>query len=80
MKKFGHLEYITAIGYILWLFGNLLAIWYILPRFGILCQEKSGNPYDGEPLWLIGSFPGRAWATFLMANTLYPGRIRSHDR
>jgi hypothetical protein len=29
-------------------FGHLviyiLAIWYILPRFGILCQEKSGNP------------------------------------
>jgi hypothetical protein len=19
-------------------------IWYIFPRFGILCQEKSGNP------------------------------------
>jgi hypothetical protein len=23
--------------------GNLLAIWYIFSRFGILCQEKSGN-------------------------------------
>jgi hypothetical protein len=46
------LEYITAIWYILlpfglpilWPFGNLEAIWYVFPRFGILCQEKSGNP------------------------------------
>jgi hypothetical protein len=30
---------------ILWLFGNLEAFWYIFPRFGILCQEKSGNPW-----------------------------------
>jgi hypothetical protein len=44
--------------YILWLFGifymyghlvyfmtirNVALIWYIFPRFGILCQEKSGN-------------------------------------
>jgi hypothetical protein len=21
-----------------------MALWYIFPRFGILCQEKSGNP------------------------------------
>jgi hypothetical protein len=41
---FGHLENITSIWYILWPFGYLVAIWYIFPRFGILCQEKSGNP------------------------------------
>jgi hypothetical protein len=29
---------------ILWPFGNLVAIWYIFQRFGLLCQEKSGNP------------------------------------
>jgi hypothetical protein len=28
----------------LWPFGNVVVIWYIFPRFGILCQEKSGNP------------------------------------
>jgi hypothetical protein len=33
-----------AIWYNLWPFGNVVAIWYIFPRFGILCQEKSGNP------------------------------------
>jgi hypothetical protein len=41
---------ITAIWYILWPFGNLAPIWYIFSRFGILCQEKSGNPghaWDG---------------------------------
>jgi hypothetical protein len=49
---YGHLEYITAIWYISCPFGNLVAIWYIFPRFGILCQYKSGNPghnNDGRP-------------------------------
>jgi hypothetical protein len=40
---YGHLEYSTSIWYILLPFGNLAAIWYIFPCFGILCQEKSGN-------------------------------------
>jgi hypothetical protein len=40
----GRLAYIIAILYILWPFGNLVAIWYIFPRFGILCHEKSGIP------------------------------------
>jgi hypothetical protein len=39
-----HLKNITAVWYILWALGNLVAIWLISPRFGILCQEKSGNP------------------------------------
>jgi hypothetical protein len=39
-KFYGHLEYITVI----WPFDKLEAIWYILPRFGILNNEKSGNP------------------------------------
>jgi hypothetical protein len=38
------LEYFTVILYILWPFCNVAVIWYIFPRFGILCQEKSGNP------------------------------------
>jgi hypothetical protein len=41
---YGHLEYFTVVWYILWLFGNVVVIWYIFPSFGILCQEKSGNP------------------------------------
>jgi hypothetical protein len=42
---YGHLKiYIMAIEYILWPFDKLGAIWYILPRFGILGKEKSGNP------------------------------------
>jgi hypothetical protein len=39
----GYLEFVTAIWYMLWPFGNFVAIWYIFPRFGQLCQEKSGN-------------------------------------
>jgi hypothetical protein len=41
---YGHLEHFTVIWYILWPFGNVVAIWYIFPRFGLLCREKSGNP------------------------------------
>jgi hypothetical protein len=25
-----------------------IVIWYIFPRFGMLCQQKSGNPGVGE--------------------------------
>jgi hypothetical protein len=39
-----NLEYFTVIYYILWPFGNAVVILYMFPRFGILCQEKSGNP------------------------------------
>jgi hypothetical protein len=41
---YGRLEYVTAIFYILGLFGNLVVSWYIFPHFGTLYQEKSGNP------------------------------------
>jgi hypothetical protein len=41
---YGHLECITAIWHILWVFRILVAFWYSFSRFGILCQEKSGNP------------------------------------
>jgi hypothetical protein len=41
---YSHLEYFRVIRYILWPFGYVVVIWYIFPRFGILCQEKSGNP------------------------------------
>jgi hypothetical protein len=29
---------------IFWPFGSIVVIWYIFPHFGILYQEKSGNP------------------------------------
>jgi hypothetical protein len=38
------LVYFMVIWHILWPFCNVVVIWYIFPRFGILCQEKSGNP------------------------------------
>jgi hypothetical protein len=40
---YSHLEYFTVIWYILWSCGNVVVVWYIFYRFGILCQEKSGN-------------------------------------
>jgi hypothetical protein len=41
---YGHLEYFMVIWYMSWLFGSVVVIWYIFPCFGILCEEKSGNP------------------------------------
>jgi hypothetical protein len=46
---YGCLDYFTAILYILLPFGNLEVIWYIFPRFGIFCEQKSGNP-DLHPI------------------------------
>jgi hypothetical protein len=37
-------------------FGNLLAIWYIFLSFGILFQEKSGNPDLGCRKSLVSHF------------------------
>jgi hypothetical protein len=52
MKKVGifcgQLENITTILYTLKPFGNLMAVWYVFPRFGMLNQEKSGNPGRGR--------------------------------
>jgi hypothetical protein len=48
---YGHLEYFTVICNISWPFGNTVVIWYIFPHFGILCQEKSGNPAPGPFLF-----------------------------
>jgi hypothetical protein len=36
--------FLQPFGIFLWPFGTLVVIWYIFPRFGKLCQEKSGNP------------------------------------
>jgi hypothetical protein len=40
-----HLEYIMVIWYILCLLGNLCSANLVyFPHFGIVCQNKSGNP------------------------------------
>jgi hypothetical protein len=41
---YDHLVNFTAIGNILWPFGIFCGHWVIFHRFGILYQEKSGNP------------------------------------
>jgi hypothetical protein len=43
MDKVG-IHILWPFGNIIRSFGNLVAIWYILPRVGILSLEKSGNP------------------------------------
>jgi hypothetical protein len=41
---YGHLVYFTANWYILWPFGIFYGNLVCFPRFGMLHQEKSGNP------------------------------------
>jgi hypothetical protein len=53
-----HLEYFTPTWSILWPFGNVVVIWYIFTRFGILCIEKSGNPDDKRKLVLQNRWDG----------------------
>jgi hypothetical protein len=44
MENLGIYIYDHVVYFILFPFGNFVVIWYIFPRFGILDQEKSGNP------------------------------------
>jgi hypothetical protein len=48
---YGHLVYFEGIWYILWLFG------IFSPVFGMLYQEKSGNPAVVGRLTILGEFP-----------------------
>jgi hypothetical protein len=41
---YDHVVYFTAIEHILWPFGIFCGHLVFFPRFGILYQEKSGNP------------------------------------
>jgi hypothetical protein len=45
---YDHLVYFVAILDILH-----MVIWYIFPRFGMLCKEKSGNPGAKEQMRLF---------------------------
>jgi hypothetical protein len=40
-----HLEYFTALRYILWQFGNFLVIWNIITRLDMFYQRKIWQPY-----------------------------------
>jgi hypothetical protein len=42
-------------GHLVYLIGNVVIIWSIFHRFGILCQEKSGNPARGSHFFSLGS-------------------------
>jgi hypothetical protein len=57
---YGHLEYFTVMRYIIWPLGNVVVIWYISPRFGKLCQEKSGNPVINVEVGQVADAGGNA--------------------
>jgi hypothetical protein len=41
---YGHLKYFATIWYDSWTYGLFCGILVNFPSFGMLCQEKSGNP------------------------------------
>jgi hypothetical protein len=45
---YGHLVYFTVIWYILWQFGVFVGYLVYFSRFGMLHQEKSGNPVQAR--------------------------------
>jgi hypothetical protein len=68
LAHFCRLVYFTAIWYILWSFDMFPPFWYVVPskicifygrlvcfpHFGMLYQEKSGNPDGNSYLWKNG--------------------------
>jgi hypothetical protein len=56
---YGHLVYFRALEIFYCHLVYFVVIWYIFPRFGMLYQEKSGNPNITKPfkgmLYKIGS-------------------------
>jgi hypothetical protein len=44
---YGHLEYFTAICYVLWPFGNVVVIWHIFPPFWYIVSRKIWQPWVG---------------------------------
>jgi hypothetical protein len=43
-----HLVYLMVIWYILWPFDIFMVIWRSFRRFGMLYEEKYGNPVPGS--------------------------------
>jgi hypothetical protein len=60
---YGHLVF-------LWSFGNVVVIWFIFPRFGMFCEEKSGNPaIPNLVLWPVQFFAGISCSTIACTAT-----------
>jgi hypothetical protein len=89
VKFYGHLVHLTVFCYILWTFGVVRGILVYFSRFGILCQEKSGNPESATTQLNVAAahlYIGclcKVFLNFFISTTLYPGLypggIRSHD-
>jgi hypothetical protein len=47
---YGHAVYFTAMRHIFWSFGIFCGNLVSFPRFGILFQEKSGNPVSDRQI------------------------------
>jgi hypothetical protein len=46
---YGHLVHFKVFCYILWAFGIVCGHLVYFSRFGILCEDKSGNPASKHP-------------------------------
>jgi hypothetical protein len=80
---YGHLVHLTVFWYILWTFGIYCGNWVYFPRFGILYQEKSGNPaMDAIHFFALSEIlPQNNVALYVPhPRKHHPGGIRSHDQ
>jgi hypothetical protein len=89
-----NLEYTTAIWYIIWPFGNLVASWHVFSRLGILFHEKSGSPKllslflpatpihrkHSKKTWLVIAQINAPLDTLLMESRRGPEAARGHGR
>jgi hypothetical protein len=60
---YDHLVYFTATGNILWPFGIFYGHLVYCTRWGILYQEKSGNPV-WQPCFILGVARVARWFVF----------------
>jgi hypothetical protein len=53
---YGHLVHFTVFCYILWTFGIVRCNLVYFSRFGILYQEKSGNPGSNRRIFCVFAY------------------------
>jgi hypothetical protein len=75
---YGHLEYFTAIWYILWPFGNVVVIWYLYIYFPILvnCVKKNLATLG----WTLTRFRSRASTPLIEFLSGWISQKRPKDR
>jgi hypothetical protein len=76
---YDHLVHFVAICFIPWQLGILSGNSLKYPHFGILCQEKSGNPGKRAFLYFSFSFISRLFVSTLSVTKSWPKKLPHHE-